>query len=81
VQGDITAPRVVLEDGATFRGAVDMGEKADMPKRSAVRPNGEVSASTSSGPTKGKPGSDAPSTEKGTGGQSSDTSGAKAVSA
>jgi cytoskeletal protein CcmA (bactofilin family) len=28
VQGDITAPRVVLEDGARFRGGVDMGEAA-----------------------------------------------------
>jgi cytoskeletal protein CcmA (bactofilin family) len=26
VQGNITAPRVVLEDGARFRGSVDMGE-------------------------------------------------------
>jgi cytoskeletal protein CcmA (bactofilin family) len=26
VQGDIAAPRVVLEDGANFRGGVDMGE-------------------------------------------------------
>ena len=26
VQGDIAAPRVVLEDGATFSGGVDMGE-------------------------------------------------------
>ena len=26
--GDITAPRVVLEDGARFRGLVDMGESA-----------------------------------------------------
>ena len=26
VQGDIVAPRVVLEDGARFRGGVDMGE-------------------------------------------------------
>jgi cytoskeletal protein CcmA (bactofilin family) len=26
VQGDITAPRVVLEDGARFRGGVDMGD-------------------------------------------------------
>lgn len=26
VQGDLTAPRVVLEDGATFRGLVDMGD-------------------------------------------------------
>lgn len=28
VEGDITAPRVVLEDGARFRGLVDMGEQA-----------------------------------------------------
>ena len=28
VQGDLTAPRVVLEDGASFRGLVDMGEGA-----------------------------------------------------
>jgi cytoskeletal protein CcmA (bactofilin family) len=28
VHGDITAPRVVLEDGARFRGGVDMGEPA-----------------------------------------------------
>ena len=26
VEGDITAPRVVLEDGASFRGGVDMGD-------------------------------------------------------
>lgn len=26
VQGDITAPRVVLEDGGTFRGGIDMGD-------------------------------------------------------
>jgi cytoskeletal protein CcmA (bactofilin family) len=28
VQGNISAPRVVLEDGARFRGGVDMGETA-----------------------------------------------------
>lgn len=28
VQGDIQAPRVVLEDGASFRGLVDMGDKS-----------------------------------------------------
>ncbi len=38
VQGDIVAPRVVLEDGARFRGGVDMGEplQAAAP---AARPN------------------------------------------
>jgi cytoskeletal protein CcmA (bactofilin family) len=35
VQGDITAPRLVLEDGARFRGGVDMGEVPDA-SRSAV---------------------------------------------
>ena len=35
VQGDITAPRVVLEDGASFRGLVDMGDPDD-PEKSAV---------------------------------------------
>jgi cytoskeletal protein CcmA (bactofilin family) len=46
VQGDITAPRVVLEDGATFRGAVDMGDQG-----SRVRTGTQNSAgqSTSSG--------------------------------
>lgn len=29
VEGDITAPRVILEDGARFRGLVDMGEASD----------------------------------------------------
>jgi cytoskeletal protein CcmA (bactofilin family) len=29
VQGDLKAPRVVLEDGATFRGLVDMGAAVD----------------------------------------------------
>lgn len=29
VQGDLKAPRVVLEDGATFRGLVDMGATMD----------------------------------------------------
>jgi cytoskeletal protein CcmA (bactofilin family) len=33
VQGDISAPRVVLEDGASFRGGVDMGESLDRGKK------------------------------------------------
>src|SRR5690606_10816564 len=36
VQGDITAPRLVLEDGARFRGGIDMGEDPDV-GRSAAR--------------------------------------------
>jgi cytoskeletal protein CcmA (bactofilin family) len=38
VQGDITAPRVVLEDGARFRGGVDMGESAG-PKKGVATPS------------------------------------------
>lgn len=36
VDGDITAPRVVLEDGARFRGGVDMGDAAERGRRSAT---------------------------------------------
>jgi cytoskeletal protein CcmA (bactofilin family) len=36
VQGDITAPRVVLEDGARFRGGVDMGEVADRSRKGSA---------------------------------------------
>jgi cytoskeletal protein CcmA (bactofilin family) len=32
VQGDITAARVVLEDGASFRGGVDMGDPSEQGK-------------------------------------------------
>ena len=32
VQGDITAPRVVLEDGGVFRGGIDMGEPSPKAK-------------------------------------------------
>jgi cytoskeletal protein CcmA (bactofilin family) len=42
VQGDISAPRVVLEDGARFRGGVDMGEVAE---RSAQRSGGQQRSS------------------------------------
>lgn len=35
VQGDITAPRVVLEDGATFRGGIDMGPPSAKAHRAA----------------------------------------------
>ena len=35
VQGDLTAPRVVLEDGARFRGGVDMGESVERSRASS----------------------------------------------
>jgi len=46
VHGDIKAPRVVLEDGATFRGLVDMGAT---PSKSAV--TGASSTSSQSKPS------------------------------
>lgn len=33
VEGDINAPRVMLEDGARFRGGVEMGEVSDRDRR------------------------------------------------
>ena len=36
VQGDITAPRVVLEDGATFRGGIDMGTPSTKGDKAAL---------------------------------------------
>jgi cytoskeletal protein CcmA (bactofilin family) len=50
VQGDITAPRVVLEDGATFRGGIDMdsppakSERAFPVPSSAGKKDGEPTA-------------------------------------
>jgi cytoskeletal protein CcmA (bactofilin family) len=35
VQGDLTAPRVVIEDGAVCRGSIDMGERHEQAARSA----------------------------------------------
>ncbi len=47
VEGDISAPRVVLEDGARFRGLVDMGDAKD-DGRSDTRTSSASSASSSS---------------------------------
>ncbi len=71
VQGDITSPRVVLEDGARFRGGVDMGElppavapqqrpagKAEKPARSAPAvesARAEAAASPAATPVQAKP--------------------------
>ena len=55
VQGDITASRLVLEDGAVFRGGVDMGEPEGQSHRSdgskgtqAKTPSGSVKAESGS---------------------------------
>ncbi|MGD2121902.1 MAG: polymer-forming cytoskeletal protein [Gemmatimonadota bacterium] len=58
VQGDITAPRVVLEDGARFRGLVDMGDPAKSEKsaddRSALQSKKASEASKSKGSGSGE---------------------------
>lgn len=52
VKGDIAAPRVVLEDGANFRGMVEMGEPARS-ERKASSPPATTSASRPGSPTSG----------------------------
>ena len=52
VEGDIAAPRVVLEDGARFRGGVDMGETLERGGRTASRPN-QASATPAGRPAAG----------------------------
>ncbi len=55
VTGDISAPRVVLEDGASFRGLVDMGVPADEAKsageNSAIKVVSDAKSASSSGST------------------------------
>lgn len=56
VQGDITAPRVVLEDGATFRGGVDMGDvKGSAGSRSSESRTSSDSGKGASGRSKDTP--------------------------
>jgi cytoskeletal protein CcmA (bactofilin family) len=67
VEGDITAPRVVLEDGARFRGGVDMaepqgpGRRADGVVATPARKGPETSANAHTPPAvKGKSMTDTP---------------------
>jgi len=70
VQGDIAAPRVVLEDGATFRGGVDMGDRGAAPGRGSGSVAGQgkrqteaprtPAEGTAPGDGKGKAQADAP---------------------
>lgn len=53
VQGDIKAPRVVLEDGASFRGLVDMGTREAAEATESRRPEGRAPATVSSKPDVG----------------------------
>ena len=63
VEGDLTAPRVMMEDGATFRGGIDMGTPSAPPggarnRKAAPAPRAKGSqqkkAAASSG-TAGRP--------------------------
>jgi cytoskeletal protein CcmA (bactofilin family) len=56
VKGDLTAPRVVLEDGASFRGLVDMGKTPELelspePSRSGQEHEKETKEAVPSGRT------------------------------
>jgi cytoskeletal protein CcmA (bactofilin family) len=70
VQGDIKAPRVVLEDGATFRGLVDMGAARSAKAADKV---GDAKAAVS--PTTTKPAA-APTSGRDSGTTGSGTTGA-----
>lgn len=63
VHGDIKAPRVVLEDGATFRGLVDMGTTSTSSSSAQPRPAPEKKAGSASsdGGSDGAKGKDAAS--------------------
>jgi cytoskeletal protein CcmA (bactofilin family) len=50
VQGDISAPRVVLEDGATFRGGVDMGDPPGHEGSGVARSTDASRARSTAGP-------------------------------
>jgi len=51
VQGNVTAPRVILEDGGRFKGSVDMGAPPK-PATQAAKPPAAVSGSAAGAPPK-----------------------------
>jgi cytoskeletal protein CcmA (bactofilin family) len=53
VQGDIKAPRVVLEDGASFRGLVDMGARDGTDAAESRRAEGRTPAAVGAKPDAG----------------------------
>lgn len=61
VQGDITAPRLVLEDGARFRGGVDMGEAPDTSRASASSSQQQAKKPATNTPVTTPPASETPS--------------------
>ncbi|HEX6925193.1 MAG TPA: polymer-forming cytoskeletal protein [Longimicrobiaceae bacterium] len=59
VQGDITAPRVVLEDGARFRGGIDMGDLPEFTNGKAASKNeASTKAPAATAATSGTSGND-----------------------
>jgi cytoskeletal protein CcmA (bactofilin family) len=75
VKGDIKAPRVVLEDGATFRGLVDMGSpKAKAEDKSASKTTNGMSSSKSDAPTNQPSGSRTPTSPESKSGATSGSS-------
>lgn len=59
VEGDIAAPRVTLEDGATFRGGVDMGSSSDRGRRSGMSSSLETKKSVDAQKSSSSVGEDA----------------------
>lgn len=51
VDGDLTAPRVVLEDGASFRGGIDMGDPTERERGRAKASSSSSGGTSSSGKT------------------------------
>jgi cytoskeletal protein CcmA (bactofilin family) len=64
VEGDISAPRVVVEDGANFRGLVDMGEPPDEEKEDKDRPVA-LTQTGAEAPKKGSTETEAPARDSG----------------
>jgi cytoskeletal protein CcmA (bactofilin family) len=69
VRGNVTSPRVSLEDGAKFKGSIEMDPQAvqgalgtgrDVPKPSMTGPSAAPSSSRPGGPPSGKPAESGP---------------------
>jgi cytoskeletal protein CcmA (bactofilin family) len=55
VRGNITAPRVSLEDGANFKGAIDMSPKGKTAEAARSKPEAVKTEPQNSGPTQKPP--------------------------
>ena len=78
VQGDITSPRLVLEDGARFRGGVDMGDPTERGKSrgDSTPSSSRASSSTESGSASSGKGSGGSSSSDGSSGKGKESSAA-----